>query len=68
MPDGQPLSVNGTTLPLAWRAHLAAAAIGSLEPQARADAEALGFAVTLLPEKPGEAPPRELVNLLRAGE
>jgi hypothetical protein len=67
MPDGQPLSVNGTTLPLAWRAHLAAAAIGSLEPQARADAEALGFAVTLLPEKPGEVPPPELVELLRAG-
>jgi hypothetical protein len=29
-----------------------------------ADAEALGFAVALLPEIPGETPPRELVELL----
>ncbi|HET6378716.1 MAG TPA: DEAD/DEAH box helicase [Methylocella sp.] len=63
-PDREPLNLNGATLPLAWRAHLAAAAIGSLDPTVRADAEALGFVIALLPERPGEAPPRELVELL----
>jgi hypothetical protein len=63
-PDREPLNLNGATLPLAWRAHLAAAAIGSLDPAARADAEALGFVIALLPEKPGDAPPSELVELL----
>jgi Lhr-like helicase len=63
-PDREPLRVNGANLPLAWRSHLAAAAIGSLDPQARAEAEALGFTIALLPERPGEAPPPELVELL----
>ncbi len=63
-PDKEPLSVNGANLPLAWRAHLAAAAVGSLDPQTRADAEALGFVVALLPEMPGDSPPHELMELL----
>lgn len=67
-PDCEPLNVNGANLPLTWRAHLAAAAIGSVDPKARADAEALGFSVALLPEKPGDSPPPELVELLGAGE
>jgi hypothetical protein len=66
-PDREPLNVNGANLSLAWRKYLAAAAIGSLDPQTRADAEALGFSVALLPEKPGESPPRELVELLGVG-
>jgi Lhr-like helicase len=68
LPDRESLSVNGTNVPFAWRARLAAAAIGSIDPKALADAEALGFAVALLPEKPGETPPPELVALLGAGE
>jgi hypothetical protein len=64
-PDREPLSVKGgASLPLAWREYLAAAAIGSVDVEARADAEALGFSVALLPETPGEAPPPELVELL----
>jgi Lhr-like helicase len=63
-PDGDPLTVEGTVLPLAWRAHLAAASIGPVDAKARAAAEALGFTVALLPEAPGEAPPSELVELL----
>lgn len=66
VPDREPLTVGSASLPLAWRAHLVAAAIGSLDPQVRADAEALGFAVALLPEKPGEAAPPELLELLGA--
>jgi len=54
------------SLPLAWRTHLVAAAIGTLDPQARAQAEALGFSVAMLPEAPGETPPRELMELLGA--
>jgi hypothetical protein len=66
-PDPEPLMVaEGASLPLAWRAYLAAAAIGSVDAKTRADAEALGFAVTLLPEKPGDIPPPELVELLGA--
>jgi hypothetical protein len=67
-PDREPLSVNGAILPLAWRAHLAAAAVGSLDPKTRADAEALGFTIALLAEKPGDTPPRELVELLGSGK
>jgi Lhr-like helicase len=62
-PDREPLSVNGANLPLTWRTHLAAAAIGSLDPATRAGAEALGFIVALLPENPGDTPPRELIEL-----
>ena len=58
--------MNGTTFPIAWRAHLAAAAIGAVDPQTRADAEALGYTVAVLPETPGEQPPAELVDLLGA--
>jgi hypothetical protein len=63
-PDREPLNLGSANLPFAWRAHRVAAAIGSLNPQVLADAEALGFAVALLPEIPGEMPPRELVELL----
>jgi hypothetical protein len=63
-PDREPLNVNGANLPLAWRARLAAAVIGSIDGRTRADVEALGFTIALLPETPGEKPPRELVELL----
>jgi hypothetical protein len=63
-PDGDPLTVEGTVLPLAWRDHLTAASIGPIDSKARTAAEALGFSVALLPEAPGEAPPSELVELL----
>ncbi len=63
-PDGTPLTVEGTNLPLAWRTRLAAAAIGPVDDQARKAAEALGFAVAILPEAPGDAPPPQLVDLL----
>jgi hypothetical protein len=63
-PDVAPLALDGATLPLAWRTRLAAAAIGSLDNQARAAAEALGFVVAILPEAPGESPPPQLVDLL----
>jgi hypothetical protein len=54
-------------LPLAWRTRLAAAAIGSVDEQVRKTAEALGFAVAVLPEAPGDAPPPQLVELLGQG-
>jgi hypothetical protein len=65
-PDREPLTIGAANLPLAWRAHLAAAAIGTVDVQARAGAEALGFTVALLPATPGEVPPPELVELLGA--
>jgi Lhr-like helicase len=67
-PDGDPLTVEGTAMPLAWRTRLAAAAIGSVDKQARAAAEALGFAVAILPEVPGDVPPPQLVDLLGQSE
>jgi hypothetical protein len=63
-PDGAPLTINGITLPLAWRTRLAAAAIGSVDDKVRKAAEALGFAVAILPEAPGDTPPPQLVDLL----
>jgi hypothetical protein len=63
-PDVAPLALDGTTLPLAWRTRLAAAAIGAVDDQARAAAEALGFSIAILPDAPGDAPPPQLVDLL----
>jgi Lhr-like helicase len=65
-PDEAPLAIEGTTLPLAWRAQLAAAAFGSVTDEARTAAEARGFGIALLPETPGDAPPADLVKLLGA--
>jgi hypothetical protein len=63
-PDAEPLTVNGTLLPMAWRTHLAAAAIGAVDAETRAGAAALGYTVAVLPDAPGEKPPAELVDLL----
>lgn len=63
-PDVEPLTVNGTVLPLAWRTHRAAVAIGALDDETRARAEALGYATASLTEAPGEQPPPELLELL----
>jgi hypothetical protein len=63
-PDELPLIIEGTTLPLAWRAQLAAAAFDSVPDKARTAAEERGFNIALLPDTPGDAPPTELVELL----
>jgi hypothetical protein len=63
-PDAEPLAVSGTHLPIAWRSHLAAAAIGAVDDETRVVAEALGYAIAVLPEQPGEQPPAELIDLL----
>jgi hypothetical protein len=63
-PDGAPLTVQGTVLPLVWRKRLAAASIGSVDDQTRTAAEALGYAVVVLPDVPGDAAPPHLVELL----
>ena len=65
MPDGEPLIVDGAVLPLAWRTHLAAAVFRPVGNDTRAAAEALGFAVTTVPEEPGDSPPAELAEMLR---
>lgn len=66
VPDAEPLMVNGTRLTLAWRSHLAAAAVGTVSPDVRSAAEALGYSVVELADAPGEQPPPELVDLLGA--
>jgi hypothetical protein len=67
LPDREPLTVEaGLSLPLAWRSHLVAAAIGSVDTRARAAAKGLGYTVIALPEHPGESAPAELVDLLGA--
>jgi hypothetical protein len=63
-PDPEPLTLNGTVFPLAWRDHLVAAALGSLETGTQTVAEERGYSVMLLPEVPGDQPPPELVRLL----
>ena len=64
-PDSEALIVDGAVLPLAWRTHLAAATFGPLGDDTRAALEALGFAVTMVPEEPGNTPPLELAAMLR---
>ena len=51
-------------MPLAWRTRLAAAAFAALDEQAHAAAEAMGYAVAIIPELPGDAPPPQLIDLL----
>jgi Lhr-like helicase len=65
-PDVEPLMIDGTRLPLAWRSHLAAAVVGAVSPDLKAAAAALGYSVVELPDAPGEQPPPELVELLGA--
>jgi hypothetical protein len=65
LPDGEPLIIDGVVLPLAWRAHLAAAVFGRLRDDTRAALEALGFAVAAVPDEPGDTPPPELAEMLR---
>jgi hypothetical protein len=43
---------------------LAAASIGSVDDQTRTAAEALGYAVVVLPDVPGDAAPPHLIELL----
>jgi hypothetical protein len=63
-PDPDPLNLrDGTVLSLVWRANLAAASIGALEPPDCARAESLGFAVIALPTMPGDTPPSGLIEL-----
>jgi hypothetical protein len=64
-PDSDPLTVEGTTMPLAWRTRLTAAVFGALDKQAHAAAEALGYSIAIIPEVPGDAPPPQLADLLR---
>jgi hypothetical protein len=63
-PDREPLNLNGTTVPLAWRTRLAAASFAALDEQASAAVEAMGYAVAIIPQAPGDAPPPQLVDLL----
>jgi hypothetical protein len=63
-PDAEPMILGAEVLPLVWRAHLAAATTRPLAPDQRASIESLGFAIVTLPETPGAAPPRELLDLL----
>jgi hypothetical protein len=65
LPDAEPLVIDGAVLPLAWRAHLAAAAFEAVGDGARAALEARGFAVVTVPDQPGNAPPPELAEILR---
>ena len=65
LPDAEQLTVDGAVLPLAWRAHLAAAAFEPVGDGTRAALEALGFEVITVPDKPGDTPPPELAEMLR---
>jgi hypothetical protein len=65
LPDGEPLIIDGAVLPLAWRAHLAAAAFEPVGDGARAALEALGFAVITVPDEPGDTPLPQLAEMLR---
>jgi hypothetical protein len=65
LPDSEPLIVDGALLPLAWRAHLAAAVFRPVGHDTRAALDALGFAVATVPDEPGDTPPPELAEMLR---
>jgi hypothetical protein len=65
-PDAEPLAMDGISLPIAWRSHLAAATFAPLSDDVKAKTEELGYGIALLPEKPGNEPPADLVALLGA--
>lgn len=63
-PDGEPLKINGATLPIAWRAYLVTASIGtSVDTETRSRLEALGYTTIMLPKTPGVAAPEDLQEL-----
>jgi hypothetical protein len=64
LPDGEPLIIHGAALPLAWRAHLAAAVFGPVGDDIRCALDALGFMVATVPDEPGDTPPTELAEML----
>jgi hypothetical protein len=64
LPDGEPLIVDGTVLPLAWRAQLAAATFEPVGDEMRAALEARGFVVAMVPTEPSDTPPPELAEML----
>jgi hypothetical protein len=63
-PDSAPLSVNGHTVSLVWRAHLVAASDQIVDADDVAALEGLGFTLVQLPKMPGEDAPSELLDLL----
>lgn len=63
-PDSEPLQVAGVVLPLAWRQALVAASFGPAPAEVRSGVEALGFALVELPERPGDHPPEDLLDML----
>jgi uroporphyrinogen-III synthase len=62
-----PLTVEGIEIPLAWRAHLAAAAVGAIDEKTREAVEARGFTVATVPETPGDEPPAAPAPALARG-
>jgi hypothetical protein len=63
-PKGAPLKVGGAVLPMVWPEHRVAAGIGVIPDAIREGGDALGFTVLAFPERPGDTPPPELVELL----
>jgi hypothetical protein len=59
--------MDGISFPITWRSHLAAATFAPLSEQTKAKTEQLGYGIAVLPEKPGNEPPAELIALLGAG-
>lgn len=63
-PDAEPMSAAGVDIPYVWRDLLLAAMPGSPPAEVTSNLEAKGFTVLALPTKPGDDPPRELLDLL----
>jgi len=66
-PYGAPLSANGELLPLVWPEHRVAAAIGTLAEETRKAVDDLAYSAVVLPERPGDAAPAKLTELLEDG-
>ena len=64
LPDAEPLMVNGMHLADRLARASCGCGIRAVDAAIRSAAEALGYTIAILPEKPGDEPPAELVDLL----
>lgn len=63
--DANGVTLAEATLPFAWRSHFVAAALSDISPQVREAANAKGWTLFQLPEKPDAPLPSDLIAMLK---
>ena len=64
LPDKEILTIGNVSIPLVWRSHLVAASHQKLSQDDQSILHSKGYSIIVLPEKPGDKAPSELLKLL----